>query len=178
MIRALIGIFGVGRVTGRDDAGDLQTLQITQGAIGEGFSDRILDKVKRFSQFGFGSVPPDDSDAIMLHRGGERSQSFVIATEHRPSRPKSMKPGDVVMYDVRGAKVQLTENGLLIDAAGLAVKVTNTSGVRVEGDISVTGDVTIQVDGHAISLAGFVTAYNAHKHSVSGSSTGTNDHTV
>lgn len=158
-------LFGFGRVTSIDDSGDAQVLQVTQGASGTGFKDRVLDKLFRLSQFGIASVPPLKTSALLLHLGGDRSQTFVIATHHSPSRPKNLQPGDSALYDVRGAIIKLTADGLEIDCAGGAAVIRNYSSCTFEGDIHVTGDVISRSGGSEVSLNGLRDAYHQHKHS-------------
>ena len=116
---SLRDLIGIGRVTLADDTGQVQELQITEGAAGQGFADRVLDKVRRVGEFGFASVPPLGSEALLLRRLGQRALSIVIGTSHRPSRPTGLQPGDTGIYDVRGAKVMLTAEGLLTRLEGV-----------------------------------------------------------
>ena len=190
----LRNLFGIGSVTLTDDTGDMQMLQVTERTAGHGIADRIMDKVRRVAEFGFASVPPIGSEALVARRNGERSQSMVIGTNHRASRPRNLQPGDTCLYDVRGAKVQLTENGLLIDCAGLpavlqncpTVTVTATEKILLDAPLTeCTGnfkaDKLLTGDGTPIELGALRDAYNAHKHTGvstgSGTSGGT-DHTV
>lgn len=174
-------LIGIGRATLVDDAGELQLIQVTEGAIGRGFADRVIDKVRRVSEFGFASVPPIDSEVLMLHRGGDRSRSLVVGTSHRPSRPRGMKPGEVGIYDVRGAKVMLTESGLVIDCAGLPAVVQNATTVTIKasekvvfdtpvaeftGAVTATGEVTALQGDDAAALGELRDAYNGHKHTL------------
>jgi len=172
-------LFGFGRVTSIDDTGDAQVLQVTQGASGTGFKDRILDKIFRLSQFGIASVPPLDAAVLMIHLGGDRSQSFVVATHHSPSRLKNLQPGDSALYDVRGAAITLTADGLDIDCAGKPARIHNFSSLTIEGDLHVTGDVITRSAGPTVSVNGLRDAFHAHKHSgvaTGGSLTGLTDH--
>lgn len=199
---SILNLIGIGRVSLVDDTKDLQEVQITEKAYGHGFADRLLDRVTRLVDFGFSSAPPIDSEAMMLRRNGDRGHSVVVATSHRPSRPKNLKPGDTVVYDVRGAKVQLTEDGLLIDCAGLPAQISNATTVTITGSdeihldaptVSISGDLEVQgaITGHAevtahqggsaVGLGALRDAYNAHKHGGVDTGTGTSglsDHTV
>jgi phage baseplate assembly protein V len=149
----LANLVGIGRVKVVDDKGDLQLMQVEEGAEGKGFAKRITDKVRRFGQFGFASVSPVDAEVLLLRRHADRAQSIAIATNHRESRPKDMKPGDTVVYDVRGAKVQLTEDGLLIDCAGLPARIANATTVSIEGSDKVHIEApTIELEGETISI--------------------------
>lgn len=172
-------LFGFGRVTDIDDTGDAQVLQVTQGARGTGFKARVLDKINRLSQFGIASVPPKDAGVLMIHLGGDRSQTFVIATHHAASRLKNLQPGDSALYDVRGAMIKLTAAGLEIDCAGQAAVIRNYSTCTFEGDIHVTGDVVSRSAGTPVSLNGLRDAYHDHKHSgvtAGGALSGLTDH--
>lgn len=190
----LRNLFGIGSVTLTDDTGDMQTVQVTERTAGHGIADRIMDKVRRVAEFGFASVPPIGSEALVARRNGERAQSMVIGTNHRASRPRNLQPGDTCLYDVRGAKVQLTANGLLIDCAGLpavlqncpTVTITATEKILLDAPLTeCTGnfkaDKLLTGDGTPIELGTLRDAYNAHKHTgvaTGTASSGTTDHTV
>jgi phage baseplate assembly protein V len=164
MIDRLLNLIGIGRVTLADDDGDVQLLQLTERAEGGDIGDRIIEKVRRACEFGFSSVPPLESDAVVVRMGGLRTQSIVVATGHKDSRPRGLKPGDVVIYDVRGRMVRLTEDGIEIDAAGGEITVTNASKIRADCDIETTGDVISRADGQSVSLNALHDAYNQHAH--------------
>ena len=173
-------LFSFGRVTSVDDSGDAQVLQITQGVQGKAnFTQRVLEKIYRVSQFGIASVPPLDAGALMIHLNGDRSQTFVISTHHASSRLKDLQPGDSALYDVRGALIKLSADGLGSDCAGKRARIHNFSTLTVEGDLHVTGDVVSRSSGAAVSLNGLRDAYHQHKHSgvATGSSlSGLTDH--
>jgi phage gp45-like len=117
---------------------------------------------------------------LLLRRSGDRSRSIAIGTNHRPSRLKDLKPGDSALYDVRGAKITLTEDGLLIDCAGLPATIKNATTVRIEADtLECTGDIVSRADGTPVSLNDLRDAYHAHKHGgvqTGSGTTGTTDH--
>ena len=177
----LSNLIGIGEVTLADDSGDVRQLQVTERFSGTGFADRIIDKVLQPGDFGFASVPPLGAMATMLRRAADRARGVVISTSHPASRPKNLKPGDSVMYDLRGAKVQMTEDGLLIDCAGLPAIVQNATTITLKATQKVTidtpeaeftgtlhaagqisTDADVVVAGH--SVAALRSAYDAHKH--------------
>lgn len=192
MTSRLHSLFGIGSVTLADDSGDMQRLQITEGTAGQGIAARIMDRVRRVVEFGFASVPPLGSEALIARRSGERTQSMVVGTSHRPSRPRNLMPGDTCLYDVRGAKVLLTANGLLIDCAGLPAIIQNSTIVTVTAtdrivldapDVECTGnfkaDKLLTGDGTPVELGALRDAYNSHHHTgvAPGSgTTGATDH--
>ena len=168
---AIHNMIGLGKVSQADDSGELQVLQITQGAAGSGFMDRVLDKVRRIFSFGFTSVPPLGSVALLLFRGGERSNAMVIGTHHQASRPKGLKPGDSAMYDMRGVTLQFTEDGPVLDCAGLPLIIRNASKLTIDipdiemtGNLAVKGTITGKTGGQAVELGSLRDAYNSHHH--------------
>ncbi len=102
MIGRLLGLIGIGCATLTDDSGERQLVQMTEGHVGVGGTERVTDKVPRVTEFGFSSVLPDDSEIVVIRRNGERSNSIAIASQHRASRPTGLEPGDTAIYDVRG----------------------------------------------------------------------------
>ncbi|WP_174296541.1 phage baseplate assembly protein V [Sphingomonas bacterium] len=183
----LAHLIGIGRATLVDDTGEVQLVQVTEGATGAGMDDQVTDKVKRVAEFGLASVPPIGSEVLLLRRLGQRALAMVIGTSHRPSRPRGLKPGDTAIYDVRGAKVQLTADGLLIDCAGLPAIIQNAititlkatqkvtidapavevlHDVKVGGTFHATGTISTDADvtfaGHSVTT--LRTSYGAHKH--------------
>lgn len=77
------------------------------------------DSVERFGEYGLASYPPDDTDAIGVAVGGDRSHVVCIATNHRESRPKNLAKGEVALFTKQhGKRVYAKENGELHLAAG------------------------------------------------------------
>jgi phage baseplate assembly protein V len=160
----ITNLFGKGRITRTDDSGDMQKLQVTEPVRGAGQDPFITKDVQRLAEYGFATVVPADTDVLLVRLGGMRSHTLAIATSHRDSRPTGLSEGDVVIYDTRGHRFSLTENGLIIDAAGDEVTVVNASKVRCECDIETTGDVISRADGTRVSLNKLHDAYNMHDH--------------
>lgn len=184
MPRALQNLLGVGRATTVDDTGELQTMQVTEGAAGTGFAARVIDKVRRITEFGFTSVPPIDAEVVMFRRGGDRSCSIVVGTSHRPSRPRDLMPGDTAVYDVRGAILKFTDSGPILDCAGLELIIRNASKITLDcpdvemtGNLLVTGTITGLNGAAPVEIGALRDAYNAHHHTGVQTGTGTSDGT-
>ena len=185
----LFHMIGSGRVKLVADDGTTQRVQVDQGTGPDG-SPRLLDDVDRIVEFGLASNPPVDSEVVLVRLGGNRTLSIVVATNHQPSRPRDLEPGDTQIYDVRGAYIKLTANGMEIDGAGLDMTVQNcptvtvkaAAKVRVESPlVEVTGDIVSRADGTRVSLNALRDAYDAHAHGgVQGGSSSTlgTDHPV
>lgn len=108
--RALSGIRRAfrGVLTRVNSAGPVQTVQVN-GVAGEQLQDAEL-----YQHFGFTSVPPAGSKAIILPLGGQTSHGIIIATEHMAYRIKALKSGEVSIYSDEGAHVTI-KKGRIID---------------------------------------------------------------
>lgn len=144
----------VGRVKLVDESGPIGRVQVDEGDLGKVGSRRIIDKVARIAHFGFAAVPPIGSEIMLASPGGDRSQSIAIGSNHQPSRLKDLQPGDSGIYDVRGAKVVLTEDGLLIDCAGLPAVVQNCPTITLRATGKVTIDAPTLEVLHDMTVAG------------------------
>ena len=169
--RMLANLIGGGNVGPVDDTGPVQTMQVTEGAAGAGFADRTTDDVSRISEFGFSSVPPEGAQVVMIRRGGDRSCSIIIGTSHQASRPTGLQAGDTALYDVRGVIIHLTDEGPVIDCAGLPFTIQNTSGAHIKGALTVDDDLTVLAASSPLVMSTLRTNYNVHTHPVSGSAT-------
>ena len=187
MRHVINALLRIARVKLVDDAGPIQRLQIDEGDLGSFGGRRIIDKVPHFLQFGFASSPPLDSEVMLAAPAGDRTQTIALGSNHQPSRIKNLQPGDSCQYDVRGQIVKMTDAGLIIDCAGLAMSIRNfslltiTGPVRMNADLTVEGDIISDDGSSTVSVGALHRAYNAHKHAgvASGSDTsGTTDHTV
>jgi phage gp45-like len=133
IIQRVQHVIGRGRVTTGNDAGNVQLLQVKLGA------DEIRDNTPRLAEFGFTSMPPAGSDAVVVFIGGDRSNGAIIATGHQASRLKGLKPGEAAIFDDQGQSVFLTRTGIVINCAGLPMTINGN--VTVNGTVSATTDV-------------------------------------
>lgn len=141
---------------------DGQGIQIVQVTMEEG---RPLDGVERFQPFGLSSVPMAGAEAVVVCVGGYRHHAIALMVDDRRYRPQSLKPGETIVYDIRGQRVYLSEDGIVFDGAGLPITFTNTPKVRMESSLEVVGDVTDHCDSASPrSMAGMRTVFNAHDH--------------
>jgi phage baseplate assembly protein V len=167
----LLGMLGRGRIKAVRDDGTVQKNKVQFS------SAETLDELTRLSDFGFTSNPPNDSDAIVLFIGADRSKGVIIATGHQTYRLKSLGRGEAALYDAFGHYIKLTASGPVIEANGHDVTINNTSKLKVNGPIEATGDITSggNVKDSVRTMAADRAKYNAHKHSETGSITGVSD---
>lgn len=79
-----------------------------------GLADETLQDVELMQHFGFTSVPPADTQAVIIPLGGKTSHGIVVATENGSFRVKGLKNGETAIYDSSGSTIIL-KNGRLIE---------------------------------------------------------------
>lgn len=135
------------------DSLDRQNLQI------QSLADATDDDVERFQNYGFTSVPPDGSEAIVLAVGGRRDGLVAIAVEDKRCRPRGLKPGDVRLYHQDGkSHITLKKGGIIeitgeqLNVSGKTVNLTvdellaiNAGNMKFVGPCEFTED--IKIDG-------------------------------
>lgn len=147
---------GRGRVTAVDDSGTVQEVQ----AQLNGFETR--DGTPRLAEFGFTSNPPPNSDVVFLFLAGNRSNGVAIATNHQPSRPTGLQPGEAQLYDLWGKSIYLSQNGIVIDAKNTPVTINNATTVTINASSEVVMNTPkLQVNGEIVAT-GEVTGNGVH----------------
>lgn len=88
-----------------------------------GLADETLQDVELMQQFGFTSVPPANTQAVILPIGGKTTHGIVIATENGSFRVKNLQGGEVAVYDESGSSIVLKKGRLIeIDCDVLKIK--------------------------------------------------------
>lgn len=120
-----------------DDDPKLQVIQI------RGLARETLDRVERFQEYGFTSVPLEGAEAVIVCPGGVRQHPLAIAVDDRRYRPTRLKPGEVCNYtyedeDGRPHRVVLERGRKIRLSAGRSYILLEDSGVTI-GAPSFTG---------------------------------------
>lgn len=123
----------------------------------------LRDRLERFQEYGYTSVPLAGAEAAAVFVGGNRDHGIIIATEDRRYRLKSLKPGEVAIYTDEGDKVHLKRNGNIEVVAGTKLKITAPL-VKVIGELEVTGDITDRKNSGGSSMESIRDTYNSHDH--------------
>lgn len=195
LYRRVMLVVGRGRIKTGNDEGAVQKQQVRLGAF------ETFDDIPRIGEYGFNSMPPADTDAVLIFVGGNRLDGVIIGTGNQTFRMRSLKPGEVSISDNKGQSVYLTQQGIVVNGGGLPVLVTNaptitldtplvhaTGDVHVDGALLVKKDVTAQQnvlvaqnivaqgdisDQGIKSMASMRQVFNAHGHAVAGVKAGT-----
>ncbi|WP_333501851.1 phage baseplate assembly protein V [Kluyvera genomosp. 2] len=116
----------------------------------QSLADATNDDVERFQQYGFTSVPPAGSEAIILAVGGRRESLVAIAVEDKRCRPKGLEEGDVCLYHQDGQSMIILKAGGIIDVRGKRVNYTgdelfeiNSAQLKFVGPAEFTEDITV-----------------------------------
>ncbi|EHX1789742.1 phage baseplate assembly protein V, partial [Escherichia coli] len=123
------------------DSLERQNLQI------QTLADATDDDVERFQNYGFTSVPPEGSEAIVLAVGGRRDGLVAIAVEDKRCRPKGLSPGDVRLYHQDGKSHITLKKGGIIEITGEQL---NLSGKTV----NLTADELLNIIGKQMKFVG------------------------
>lgn len=120
---------------------DIQKTQVS------GLSGEIISDLEFMQQFGFTSVPPANTQAVIIPIGGATSHGVVIATENGEFRIKNLKGGEVAVYNQSGASIVLKQ-GKIIDVDCEEFNVTAntkvsflTPEIKASGSINADGDM-------------------------------------
>lgn len=78
-----------------------------------GLADETLQDVELMQQFGFTSVPPTNTQAVILPIGGQTTHGIVIATESGSFRVKNLQGGSDAIFtgDVQQRGGSFTTDG-------------------------------------------------------------------
>lgn len=182
LMSRIANMFGIGRVTGQNDSGVAQQIQY-QTPLEVASAHRLLD-------FGFSSGLPLGTDVVIAFIGGDRSSPVVIASGHQGYRYTGLKQGETVMYNQWLLSILLTEDGIIVDAAGKDVTIKNATNLTatatgeakfITPKLLCTGDIIDNCEENTVTLKQLRDAYNGHTHDVknvqSGSVTRTSEKT-
>lgn len=152
-----------------NDAAKMQLLQIGI------YADETSDKVERFQNYGFTSVPLAGAEGIIVWLGSGSDHPVCVAMDDRRYRKRNMAPGESAMHNHVGDYIHIKADGTIEVVASTKVKVTApdvdliATTVTISGNLVVNGTTGItvpngDVKGGAISL-------ETHKH-INGGGTG------
>ena len=136
-----------GTVSAANGAKPMRELQINL------LAGEMRDEVEHTEPYGFTSEPLTDGlpEAFALFFDGDRSHGIVFCVADRRYRLKSLKPGEVAIYDDLGQKIHLTRTGIEVVTPK---NLTATVGGNVTETVG--GSLTATVTGAAMIKAASV----------------------
>jgi phage baseplate assembly protein V len=166
LYRQIKMMIGVGRVTGSNDDGTVQTVQYQTPL-------EVRDNTPRLAEFGFSSGLPEGADVVIGFLGGDRSSAVIIGSNHQSFRHAGLNTGETVIYSQWGQYIKLTEAGVIIEANGQPVTVNNATEVTINASekvrlntplLEVSGDIIDNAGSNSTTLKTLREAYNTHNH--------------
>lgn len=166
--RRVFGMIDRGVLTLVNDSLARQQVQIKT------LDGELSSHVDRWQQYGHTSVPPDNSEQLVVALNGNRSNLAVICAEDKNARLKDLIEGDSALYHLEGHFFKLTKDGVLEgigEELNLTVKRVNiiaTEEVNVtspltkfSGDVEIGGDSHVKgsamTDGDSLTLGDSIT---------------------
>jgi phage gp45-like len=95
------------KITATDDSGPIHRAQV------KGFPNETIDAMPVLQIYGLASHAMPGSDAMAIFASGDRSNGVIIATGNQKYRLRSLKSGEVALYDDGGNIVKLANNGMI-----------------------------------------------------------------
>ncbi len=170
LARRVLLLFGRGRVATANDGGPVQLVQVQINEL------ETIDNLSRLAEFGFTSMLPRDSDVAIAFIGGDRSNGVIVASNHQPSRPTGLLPGETMLYSQDGKYVYMTASGgISVFANGQPVNVTGATTVTITASeeivadtplLKCTGDILDNCNTNTRTVAEMRTVANGHTHKV------------
>lgn len=161
-------MLGIGRITAHNDSGTVQEVQY-QTAL------EVRDNTPRMAEFGFSSGLPVGTDVVLAFLGGDRSSAVIVASNNQSFRHTDLSPGETVIYNQWGMHVKLTESGIVVQANGQPVNVSNATTVTITASeeiyadtplLKAKGDIIDNCESNTSTLKQLRDAYNNHDHDV------------
>jgi len=137
--RRISNMLARGSVTAANAASKMQSLQ-TRLMAGE-----IKDSMEHFEPFGFTSCPLPGAEVVAAFFDGDRSHGVALVVADRRYRLKTLKSGEVALYDAFGNYAHFKDNGSLAVRASASVAIDSPL-VTISGDLQVQGTITALVD--------------------------------
>lgn len=131
-----------GAVTLVDASKKLQTLQVSL------LDNEAKDTVDHLEPYGFTSNPPVGSEVVVMFLEGDRSHGVAIAASNRLYRVQNLQPGDVAIYDARGAMIKFTATGIQIIGGSHPINISGASSVTVTGGDVIADGIGLKTHHH------------------------------
>lgn len=127
--------------------GKIKKTDDKQKAQVEILSDEVRDALKILQQYGFVSRPVDDSDAVIIFKGGNRDGGIIIATDNKEYRLEIEK-GEVALYTDEGDYVHLKRGNLIaVKTKKVEADIDGTTYKLTKNGIESSSDFILKANG-------------------------------
>ncbi len=87
------------------DGDEMQLVKVSTTA------NETIDEVERVQSYGLSTVPPKDSEALVLFLNGDKTNPVVVACDSAANRPTGLNENDVRMYSAHGQTLTMDNSG-------------------------------------------------------------------
>ena len=108
----------------------------------------LRDRVERFQEYGFTSVPLPGAEAVAVFVKGDRSHGAVVATDDRRHRPRNLKGGEAAMYTAFGQLLKMDAHG------NLHITVPGDIVLEAGGSVRTTAEDKLELRGRVVASHG------------------------
>jgi phage baseplate assembly protein V len=164
MLRRILLTIGRGVVRLANDDGGIQLLQVDL------LKGETRDRLERFQDYGFTSVPHPGAEAVVGFVGGNRDHGLVLAVGDRRFRVRGLKSGEVAIYSDEGDLIHFRRGREIHVTCGNKVQISCPL-VRIVGDLEVTGEITDRAGADGTSMEFIRNRYDQHVHGLPGGGT-------
>lgn len=158
----LAALFAQGDVTVVNATGPTQKVQV------QAMADEVLDDVQHYEPFGFTAQPVAGMQALVLFKGGNRTQPIATVIFSPGERPTDLQPGEVCLYNAHGVRIDLRDDGKVYVQGDVIItgNVLATGTITAQGNVVAQNNVvaTQQVQDSLGTLGEMRTVYNSHTH--------------
>lgn len=134
------------RIVKVDDSGPQQLVDL------KGLKNEEPKKIYRPMDFGFFSVPPQDTEGVMIQMGGRSDRTLYLDGGHPQYRPKKRPAGSSGLFDQYGNLIQSDKNGLGVTHSS-KINLQLGKGYDAKGASDYNGPaVSIVLQGSALTL--------------------------
>ena len=123
------------------DADALQGVQI------EARAGELLDRVERFQEYGFTSVPLAGAEAAIVSLGGIRQHSLAVAVDDRRYRPTGLAGGEACVYTLLDADDEAGPHRIHLLADGKIRIETGAASIELSDTKCIIDAATIELRG-------------------------------
>lgn len=137
MARRIGNLLSRGVVGFVDSSRKMQSLQVNL------LAGESKDDIEYFEAYGWTSCAHPGAEHVSAFFDGDRSAGVVLVVADRRFRLTGLAAGEVAIHDDQGQKVHLTRSGIVIEGAGLPIKITDTPTVTIEASTSIVLDAPL-----------------------------------
>lgn len=148
LLRRIQGLLTRGRVTGSDDSGDIQVVDV------EGRRGEVLREVPRPQPYGLRATPPAGCEVILGRLGGDPDSPIILSLDGGQVGAE-VQAGETRLYDSNSHSINLTSSGISLDADTGTLTMDATGGITLDagaaGVVRVTA-LSLIVDAQIVIL--------------------------